>query len=69
MVIRKKINFSWGNNTKIFPKIFYFKINLDILRIFKNKNNFIIQAIEDLTVTCLNNKNVLSTRKMINNSF
>ena len=43
MVNQKKIDVCWGNNTKTFPKIFCPKTNLDILRIFKNKNNFIIQ--------------------------
>ena len=65
MINQKKSNVSWGNNIKTFPKIFYPKNNLDILRIFENKNNFVIQGNRrSYGDVCLNNKNVLSTRKM-----
>lgn len=65
MINQKKSNVSWGNNIKTFPKIFYPEKNLDVLRIFKKKNNFVIQGNRrSYGDVCLNNKNVLSTRKM-----
>ena len=49
----KKSNVSWGNNIKTFPKIFYPEKNLDVLRIFKNKNNFVIQGNRRSYGTCV----------------
>jgi len=62
---QKKTNTSWGNNIKTFPKIFYPKNNLDILRIFQNKKNFVIQGNRrSYGDVCLNKKNVISAKKL-----
>ena len=65
MIDQKKTNTSWGNNTKTFPKIFYPENNLDILRIFQNTKNFVIQGNgRSYGDVCLNKKNVISARKL-----
>ena len=64
MITTKQEITNWGNNTKTFPKLLVPNNYNEILKIIKNKKNFIIQGNQrSYGDVCLNNNLVISMKK------